>query len=319
MNGMSPQTQVSFLQPSRHQDGQMQHTLRQPISSVGVGLHTGARINLRLAPAPENTGIVFRRSDTTLPPLAARHDNVVDTRLSTVLGQGEAAGRIATVEHLMAALAGCGVDNALVEVDGPEMPVFDGSSAEFVFLLECAGIVAQAAPRQHVHVDRTVRVEEGDAFAELSPARQPGLALDISIDFVAPAIGQQRYAARMEGSLFRQHLSMARTFVEQPEIDYLHSIGLARGGSLDNAIVVNGTSVLNPAGLRHPHEFVRHKMLDAVGDLYMAGGMISGQFRGHKSGHTLNNRLLRKLFASAENWHRAPLGAPAASLQTRAA
>ena len=319
MNSMSPQTHVSFLPPSRQQDGQMQHTLRQPISSVGIGLHTGTRVNLRLAPAPENTGIAFRRTDTNLPPLAARYDNVVDTRLSTVLGQPDQGGRIATVEHLMAALAGCGIDNAMIEVDGPEMPVFDGSAAEFVFLLECAGTTPQAAPRQHIHVDRTVRVEEGDAFAELSPARQPGLAIDMSIDFSATAIGQQRYAARMEGGLFRQHLSMARTFVLQPEIEYLHSVGLARGGSLDNAIVVNGASVLNPAGLRHPHEFVRHKMLDAIGDLYMAGGMISGQFRGHKSGHTLNNRLLRKLFASAENWHRAPLGATAAQPQTRAA
>ncbi|MCE2564119.1 UDP-3-O-acyl-N-acetylglucosamine deacetylase [Komagataeibacter sp. FNDCF1] len=319
---MSPRTHVPFPPLSRH-DGQMQHTLRQPIGSVGVGLHTGARIGLRLCPAPEETGIVFRRTDSALPPLAARYDNVVDTRLSTVLGHADQpghAGRVATVEHLMAALAGCGVDNVFVDVDGPEMPVFDGSAAEFVFLLECAGIAPQRAVRQHIHIDRTVRVEEGDAFAELSPTtRQSGLAIDISIDFAASAIGRQHYAARVGGSMFRQQLSMARTFVMQSEIEHLHAVGLARGGSLDNAIVVNGASVLNPAGLRHPQEFVRHKVLDAIGDLYLAGGMINGRFRGHKLGHTLNNRLLRQLFSSPENWHRAPLGAPAPHPQTRAA
>ncbi|KON63214.1 UDP-3-O-[3-hydroxymyristoyl] N-acetylglucosamine deacetylase [Komagataeibacter europaeus] len=321
MNGMLPQAPVPFGTASRH-DGQMQHTIRQPISSIGTGLHTGRRISLKLSPAPENTGIVFRRNDITLPPLAARYDTVVDTRLSTVLGGDGGDGhaeRIATIEHLMAALAGCGVDNIFIDVDGPEIPVFDGSAAEFVFLLECAGIMPQAAARQHIHVDRTVRVEDGDAFAELSPATQPGLTIDISIDFPAAAIGQQRYVTLVEPGAFRQHLSTARTFVLQPEIDYLHSVGLARGGSLDNAIVVNGDSVVNPSGLRHPDEFVRHKVLDAIGDIYLAGGMINGHFRGHKSGHTLNNRLLRKVFAEQANWHRAPLGAPLSTPQPQAA
>lgn len=321
MNGMLPHPSAPFRSASRH-EGQMQHTIRQPISSIGTGLHTGRRISLRLSPAPENTGIVFRRNDVTQPPLAARYDTVVDTRLSTVLGRDGGNGhdgRIATIEHLMAALAGCGVDNILVDVDGPEIPVFDGSAAEFVFLLECAGITAQSAMRQHIHMDRTIRVEDGDAFAELSPATQPGLTIDISIDFPAAAIGQQRYVTLVEPGAFRRHLSTARTFVLQPEIDYLHSVGLARGGSLDNAVVVNGDSVVNPSGLRHPDEFVRHKVLDAIGDLYLAGGMICGHFRGHKSGHTLNNRLLRKVFAEQANWHRAPLDTSLSAPQPRAA
>ncbi|MBE7729378.1 UDP-3-O-acyl-N-acetylglucosamine deacetylase [Komagataeibacter sp. FXV3] len=321
MNGMLPQAPVPFGTASRH-DGQMQHTIRQPISSIGTGLHTGRRISLKLSPAPENTGIVFRRNDITLPPLAARYDTVVDTRLSTVLGCDDGDGhaeRIATIEHLMAALAGCGVDNIFIDVDGPEIPVFDGSAAEFVFLLECAGITPQAAARQHIHMDRTVRVEDGDAFAELSPATRPGLTIDISIDFPAAAIGQQHYVTLVEPGAFRQDLSTARTFVLQPEIDYLHSVGLARGGSLDNAIVVNGDSVVNPSGLRHPDEFVRHKVLDAIGDMYLAGGMINGHFRGHKSGHTLNNRLLRKVFAEQANWHRAPLGTSLSAPQPQAA
>ncbi|GAN88387.1 UDP-3-O-acyl-N-acetylglucosamine deacetylase [Komagataeibacter intermedius] len=321
MDGMLPQTHAPFISEPRH-EGQMQHTIRQPISSVGTGLHTGARISLRLSPAPENTGIVFRRTDIDMPPVVARYDMVVDTCLSTVLGcdtTGGHAERIATIEHLMAGLAGCGVDNIFIDVDGPEIPVFDGSAAEFVFLLECAGIVPQAAPRQHIHINRTVRVEDGDAYAELSPTAQPGLTIDISIDFPAAAIGQQRYMTGVEPGQFREHLSRARTFVLQPEIDYLHSVGLARGGSLDNAVVVNGDSVVNPSGLRHPDEFVRHKVLDAIGDLYLAGGMVNGHFRGHKSGHTLNNRLLRKVFAEQANWRRAPLDASLPAPRDRAA
>lgn len=321
MDGMLPQTGAPFMPQSRHA-GQMQHTLRQPISSVGTGLHTGARITLRLSPAPENTGIVFRRDDSDLPPLPARYDTVVDTRLSTVLAhdpQAGAAGRIATVEHLMAALAGCGIDNVFIDVSGPEIPVFDGSAAEFVFLIECAGITAQAAARREIYINRTVRVEDGDAYAELSPTLEPGLLIDISIDFPAAAIGQQRYAARLESSCFHQHLSTARTFVLQPEIEHLHSIGLAQGGSLDNAIVVNGDQVLNPTGLRHPEEFVRHKVLDAIGDLHLAGGAINGCFRGHKSGHTLNNRLLRKLFSDQANWSTTPSAPSARQPQIKAA
>ncbi|MCE2574763.1 UDP-3-O-acyl-N-acetylglucosamine deacetylase [Komagataeibacter sp. FNDCR2] len=314
MDGMLPQTGAPYM-PQSPDSGQMQHTLRQPISSVGTGLHTGARITLRLSPAPENTGIVFRREDRgDLPPLAAHYDTVVDTRLSTVLAhdpQADASARIATVEHLMAALAGCGIDNVFIDVNGPEIPVFDGSAAEFVFLIECAGIRPQAAPRRNIYINRTVRVEDGDAYAELSPSREPGLLIDISIDFPAAAIGRQRYTARMDSRHFHKQLSAARTFVLQPEIEHLHAIGLARGGSLDNAIVVSGDHVLNPTGLRHPDEFVRHKVLDAIGDLHLAGGMIHGYFRGHKSGHTLNNRLLRKLFSDQANWREIPSATPA--------
>lgn len=185
MNGMVPHAHFSFMPPSSH-DGQMQHTLSQPISSVGTGLHTGARISLRLSPAAENTGIVFHRTDCAMPPVTARYDTVVDTQLSTVLGHGPQGARIATVEHLMAALAGCGIDNVLVEVDGPEIPVFDGSAAEFVFLLECAGVRRQEARRKHIHVTRPAWVEEGDAFAELSPPRSRGLPLIFPSTFLLP-------------------------------------------------------------------------------------------------------------------------------------
>ena len=229
--------------------------------------------------------------------IPARFDRVVDTRLATVLGSMTDA-RIGTVEHVMAALAGCGIDNAVVEVDGPEPPILDGSAAPFVFLLDCAGIVAQDAPRPTIEVRRPVRVSDGDAFAELRPpARQPGLDMAMSIDFAAAAIGRQALSLRLTPESFRRELARARTFTLAEEIDQLRAAGLAQGGSLDNAVVVDQARVLNPAGLRMPDEFVRHKLLDAVGDLALAGAPLRGRFIAHRSGHALNNRLLQALFA----------------------
>ncbi|ACI52893.1 UDP-3-0-acyl N-acetylglucosamine deacetylase [Gluconacetobacter diazotrophicus PA1 5] len=280
-----------------------QHTLGNSISSIGVGLHTGRRIRLTLHPAAENTGIVFRRTDLDDRTIPARFDHVVDTRLSTVIGDAtDPALRIATIEHLMSALSGSGVDNVLIDVDGPEIPVFDGSAADFIFLLDCAGLAEQAAPRTAIDVLRPVRVTEGDAFAELRPGREGGLSLTLSIDFPAAAIGEQTFATRLDRQGYRAEIANCRTFTLRQEIEALHRAGLARGGSLDNAIVVDGASVLNPSGLRRPDEFVRHKMIDAVGDLYLAGGAINGLFTGHKSGHALNNRLLRALFADRAAW-----------------
>lgn len=275
-----------------------QQTLKAPIGCVGIGLHSGQRVSLTFRPAPVDHGIVFRRTDLGVD-ITARFDRVVDTRLSTVLAEGDA--RIGTVEHVMAALTGCGIDNALVEVDGPEPPILDGSAAQFVFLLDCAGTIRQDTPRSAIEVRRTVRVSDGDAFAELRPGGA-GLDMALSIDFAAPAIGRQALSLRLTAAAFRHELARARTFALLEEIDSLRAAGLAQGGSLQNAVVVDQARVLNPAGLLMPDEFVRHKLMDAVGDLALAGAPLRGRFIAHRSGHTLNNRLLQALFADHAAW-----------------
>jgi UDP-3-O-[3-hydroxymyristoyl] N-acetylglucosamine deacetylase len=281
-----------------------QQTLRSAIDCVGVGLHSGRRINLKLSPAPADHGVVFRRIDLGVD-IEARFNCVAGTRLCTLLASPERPDAlVGTVEHLMAALAGCGVDNVLVELDGPEVPILDGSAESFVFLLECAGIVAQAAPRAAIEVLRRVRVEDGEAFVELRPF-QLGFDMAFSIDFAASAIGRQALSLRLTPASFRAELARARTFTEVHEVDALHGAGLARGGSLDNAIVVDGDRVLNPAGLRMPDEFVRHKLLDAVGDLALAGAPLRARFVAHRSGHKLNNELLRTLLADNSAWRMA--------------
>jgi UDP-3-O-[3-hydroxymyristoyl] N-acetylglucosamine deacetylase len=289
-----------------------QRTLKAPISCVGVGLHSGKRVSLTLRPAAANQGIVFRRTDLRRD-IPARHDHVVDTRLSTVLGDGGA--RVGTVEHVMAALSGCGIDNAVVELDGPEPPALDGSAAQFVFLIDCAGVVEQDEARSAIEIRRAVRVTDGDSFAELRPGIA-GLEMALSIDFAAAAIGSQALSLSLSATSFRHELARARTFTLAEEIDQLRAAGLAQGGSLDNAVVVDQARILNPAGLRVPDEFVRHKMLDAVGDLALAGAPLVGRFVAHRSGHTLNNRLLRTLFADQSAWREItpaePLSAAAA-------
>ncbi|WP_051528394.1 UDP-3-O-acyl-N-acetylglucosamine deacetylase [Asaia astilbis] len=250
-----------------------QGTLKQSITCVGTGLHSGARVQMTLNPAPSDHGIAFKRSDLPASlPIIARHDHVVDTRLSTVIARPDAPTiRVATIEHLMAALHANGIDNALIEIDGPETPVLDGSAAEFDFLIQCAGAVTLNSARRVIEVLKPVHVEDDNgAFAELRPARS-GFALAMSIDFSASVIGQQRHAMPLTLERFRQEVGFCRTFVERKEIEALQQMGLARGGSLDNAIVVEDDTVLNPCGLRHPKEFVRHKLMDAVGDLYLAG------------------------------------------------
>lgn len=275
-------------------------TLKAPIGCVGAGLHSGRRVALTLRPAAAGTGIVFRRTDLGIE-IPAAYDRVVDTRLCTALGEGEA--RIATIEHVMAALAGCGIDDAIVEVDAPEVPIMDGSAAPFVFLIECAGIVTTAAPRATIEVLRPVRVEDASgAFAELLPSREAAFDAELEIDFPNTAIGRQVLTMRLSPRAFREDLADARTFALAEDIARLRAIGLAQGGSLANAVVVDGPLVLNPGGLRRPDEFVRHKLLDVVGDLALAGAPIRGRFRGARSGHALNNRLLRALFADASAW-----------------
>lgn len=292
-----------------------QRTLRAPIGCVGVGLHSGCRVEVTLRPAPAGSGIVFRRVDLGID-LPARFDHVSDTRLCTVLslpGQPEVC--VGTVEHLMAAFAALGVGNAVVEVDGPELPVLDGSAAPWLFLLDCAGLAAFDAPAWAIEVLRPVRVEDGPAFAELRPGGEGVLDLAMAIEFDAAAIGRQALALRLDERAFRRELADARTFTQVHEVAGLQAAGLARGGSLNNAVVVDGGRVLNPAGLRMADEFVRHKMLDAIGDLFLAGAALHGRFVGHRSGHALNNRLLRALFADDANWR----DAGAAALLDRAA
>jgi UDP-3-O-[3-hydroxymyristoyl] N-acetylglucosamine deacetylase len=283
----------------------IQRTLKAPIGCVGTGLHSGRRVELELRPAPVGTGIVFRRTDLGID-IPARHDHVVDTRLCTVLGlPGRPEARVATVEHIMAALAGAGLHNAIVTLDGPEAPIHDGSSASALFLIDCAGNVAQTEFAPAIEVLRPVRVEQGEAFAELRPYPF-GFEMAMSIAFEAAAIGRQALTLRLTPEAFRTELARARTFTLASEIEQMRTAGLALGGSLDNAVVVDGAKVLNPAGLRMPDEFVRHKLLDVVGDLALAGAPLRGRFVGHRTGHALNNRLLRALFSDDANWRLQP-------------
>ena len=296
--------------------GGWQSSLRGRASCDGIGLHSGRPVRLTIGPAPASSGIVFRRAGRR-ESLPARFDLVADTRLCTQLGSSDPSLQIGTIEHLMAALSATGVDNALIEVEGAELPIIDGSSRPFLALLRRAGVVAQPVARRAIEVCRTVRVTDGAGFAELSPGAD--FSLDVSIDFEAGAIGRQRLVVEdLDERRFAAELAGARTFTMVDEIDRRRQSGLARGGSLDNAVVVDGSRVLNPGGLRWPDEFVRHKMLDVIGDLALAGGPILGRFTGHRCGHGLNNRLLRALFADPANWRSA---APPAKLAeaTRAA
>lgn len=277
-----------------------QRTLRSSIGCRGVGLHTGARIGLVCHPAEPDTGIVFRRTDINGRDavIPARWDAVGDARMNTCLSDGQGA-TLNTVEHLMAALAGAGIDNAVIEVGGPEIPVLDGSAAPFLFLIRCAGIAEQPAPRRALRVLRPVVVEDGDKTAALHPA--PGFTVHCEIDFPSPVIGRQELCIGIEG--FQREVSRARTFGFEQDVAQLRAAGLAKGGSLDNAVVIGlDHRVLNDGGLRYADEFVRHKALDAVGDLYLAGAPIIGHFHGIRSGHALHNRLLRALFADPANW-----------------
>ncbi|MSO85672.1 MAG: UDP-3-O-acyl-N-acetylglucosamine deacetylase [Rhodospirillales bacterium] len=278
-----------------------QQTLAHAVECVGVGLHSGMNVTMTLHPAPADHGIVFSRLDVEdeARDIPARFDRVVDTRLCTTIGN--AAGvTVGTIEHLMAAFAGLGVDNARVEIDGPEVPIMDGSSAPFVFLIECAGIKEQSAPRRVVRVLKEVSVADGQAEASLAPG--DCLTLDCEIDFQSAAVARQTLTLHLVNGTFRKELSRARTFGFLEDVEKLRALGLARGGSLANAIVVDAGRVLNEEGLRYEDEFVRHKTLDALGDLYLAGAMVIGAFRGVRSGHGANNRLLRTLFADPTAW-----------------
>ena len=278
-----------------------QRTLKSSISCSGVGLHSGEKVSLTLNPADTGTGIVFKRTDIAGggASIPAKWDHVVDTRLCTTIGNGDGV-TVATVEHLMAALSGCGIDNALIELNGSEVPIMDGSAQPFVFLVECAGVVEQDKPRRVIRVLKSVSARDGNGEARLSPGSF--LSLDIKIDFDCDAISRQSLSIGIVNGSFAKELARARTFGFLHEVEALWAAGFAKGGSLENAVVVSGDKVLNEGGLRYEDEFVRHKILDAVGDLYLAGAPIIGKFEGVYSGHATNNALLRALFADPEAW-----------------
>lgn len=292
-------------------------TLKATISAVGCGLHSGADVRIVLRPAPLSTGIVFRRTDLGIE-IPAYFSNVTDTRLCTLISNGDA--KIGTIEHLMAALAAAEVDDVIIEVDSAEIPVFDGSAAPFLFLIESAGVVEHGGVRPALEILRSVRVEQDGAFAELHPHKAGGVGFDLalSIEFKAQAIGMQSFQFHLSESTFLADIARARTFTLRGEIEALHKMGLARGGSLANAVVVDDAKVLNPEGLRYTDEFVRHKLLDVIGDLYLAGAPICGVFKGHRTGHALNNQLLRAVFADQANY-RLTTGQLAMPLQLTAA
>ncbi|MGH6661022.1 MAG: UDP-3-O-acyl-N-acetylglucosamine deacetylase [Rhodospirillales bacterium] len=276
-----------------------QRTLKSSVSCVGVGLHSGKPASLTLQPAAIDAGIVFKRTDIGGAAIPAKWDHVVDSRMCTTIGDGNGVA-IGTVEHLMAALAGCGIDNAVVEVDGPEVPIMDGSAQPFVAMVAAAGVVNQDASRRVIRVLKTVSVEAGNSQARLSPGLC--LSLDVAIDFASGAVAKQSLSIGVVNGSFARELAGARTFGFLQEVEKLWAAGLAKGGSLDNAVVVSGDKVLNQEGLRFDDEFVRHKILDAVGDLYLAGAPIIGNFHGVRSGHAINNALLKALFADSRCW-----------------
>jgi len=278
-----------------------QRTLKNVIRATGVGLHTGEKVYLTLRPAEPDTGIIFRRTDLDpVVEIAAKAENVGDTTLSTTLMNGDV--RVSTVEHLLSAFAGLGIDNLIVDVSAPEVPIMDGSAGPFVFLLQSAGICEQDAPKKFIRVKRDVTIRQDDKVATFKPF--DGFKVNFAIDFDHPVFKSQALTASIDFSTtsFVKEVSRARTFGFMHEFEYLRSVGLARGGSFENAIVVDEFQILNEDGLRYQDEFVKHKILDAIGDLYLLGNSLIGEFNAHKSGHALNNASLRALIADTDAW-----------------
>ena len=278
-----------------------QRTLKNVIRAMGVGLHTGKKVYLTLRSAPIDSGIRFRRVDLDEPvEILARPEKVGDTSLSTTLVEGDV--RISTVEHLLSAIAGLGIDNAYIDLSADEVPIMDGSAGPFVFLIQSAGIVEQNAAKKFIRIKKEVRVEEGDKWVEFAPFN--GFKVSFQIDFDHPLFKQhmQTCVINFSTTSYVKEVSRARTFGFQKDIEYLRSSNLALGGSQDNAIVLDDYRVLNEDGLRYNNEFVKHKILDSIGDLYLLGHSLIGAFSGYKSGHALNNRLLRTLVEDKEAW-----------------
>ena len=281
----------------------MQQTIERPAMCAGIGVHSGEKARLVLKPAPVNTGVVFRRTDLGVrnADILAHAANVSDTQLGTTISNEDGIS-VAVVEHLMAAICGVGIDNLLVEIDGPEVPIMDGSSAVYCELLMQAGLKAQSTPRRRIRILETVEIVEGPKRATLSPSPDTHLTLRARIEYDNNVIGIQQMALRLAPGMFARNLAFARTYGFARDVEMLRGMGLARGGSLDNAVVVDGEEIMNPEGLRIEDEFVRHKMLDAVGDLMLAGAPIAGAYDAVQPGHALNNKLVRKLLDTPEAW-----------------
>jgi UDP-3-O-[3-hydroxymyristoyl] N-acetylglucosamine deacetylase len=278
-----------------------QRTLKSTVRATGVGLHTGEKVAMAMRPAPIDSGIVFCRSDLPgNPAIPARATNVTNTTMATVIEH--AGARVSTVEHLMSALFGLGIDNVFIDVSAEEVPIMDGSAGTFVFLLQTAGVAEQAAPKRYVRVLKPVEIEKGDKRVRLEPFN--GFKVGFSIEFSHPVFEAEHSTVEVDFAQvsFVRDVARARTFGFTQDVEMMRSRGLARGGSLDNALVIDDFRVLNAEGLRMDDEFVMHKALDAVGDLYMLGRPLIGAFHGHKSGHELNNLLVRKLLADASAW-----------------
>jgi UDP-3-O-[3-hydroxymyristoyl] N-acetylglucosamine deacetylase len=278
-----------------------QRTLKNSIRATGVGLHTGRKVLMVLRPAPVNAGICFVRTDLEQPAVVpARAESVGETTLGTTLVKDGA--KVSTIEHLMSAFAGLGIDNAVVELSAAEVPIMDGSAGPFVFLLQSAGIEEQGAPKRFVRIKKSVKVEDGDKWARFDP--YDGFKVNFEIEFDHPVFKRRSQVASMDFSTttFLREISRARTFGFMRDLEYMRSRNLALGGNLDNAIVLDDYRILNEDGLRYEDEFVKHKILDAIGDLYLLGHSLIGEFSGYKSGHGLNNRLLRTLIADREAW-----------------
>ena len=279
-----------------------QRTLKNVVRATGVGLHSGETVYLTLRPAPENHGIQFKRVDLDPPVLIrANSDSVSQTTLSTCLSSPDGA-RVSTVEHLLSALSGMGIDNVLIECNAQELPIMDGSASPFVFLIQSAGVREQTAPREYIRIAHIVEVDHEDKVARLEPFN--GFRITFSIDFDHPVVdrGECKTVVDIDEESFVREVSRARTFGFMRDLDYLKANNLARGGSMANAIVVGEDRILNDDGLRQNDEFVKHKVLDALGDLYLAGRPIIGHYSGNRSGHALNNQLLRQLFSDPSNY-----------------
>ena len=282
----------------------MQHTLKKTVSIDGIGLHSGVSVHLNIHPATSDHGIIFKQTQQNDIPeqkqlIPAKWDCVVDTRLCTVIGN-EHGVTVGTVEHLMAALRGCGIDNALIEIDGPEVPILDGSSTVFVQAIEEACIQVQSQPRRAIRILKEVTYQEGDKTVKLSPSSTP--VYSGQIDYDNPVIGSQRYTIKLVNGNFKHDLADCRTFCLLKDVEAMQANGLAKGGTLDNAIVVDDNGVMNEEGLRCHDEFIRHKLLDAIGDMALAGGLVLGSYDSERAGHDMNNKALRALFADPDAW-----------------
>lgn len=281
---------------------QYQQTISHPVVCAGVGVHSGARARIVMKPAAAGTGIRFRRMDIEgCEDIIARGDFVTEVQLGTTL-TNEAGQSVATVEHLLAACAGVGVDNLIIEIDGPEVPIMDGSSSVYCELMMAAGLREQRALRRRIRILEEVEVTDGIKTARLSPSADNYLSIHAKIEFESRAIGTQQMSLRMLPGMFARDIAFARTFGFAQDVEKLKSMGLARGGSLDNAVVLDGDSIVNPEGLRASDEFVRHKILDAVGDLMLAGAPIAGVYEARQPGHALNNKLVRALIDAPDAW-----------------